>query len=273
VPTPNRPLRAAVILFAALVPAFVACAQFDSSNPGLVRERIGGTAFPGLSASTIEAGDQLGAFFGEQLVGSFAFTSGTGPEFSLIISGDNPATQASEGPDTGEQVEIRFYDASTNFVLNNIRVETAGGERFNLTFQGQAVPNIPGLPIDLTPSRLLNVRITEGGGAGGPSGPGGGGGGDPGNPGQGFDVNGDGTVDRKDIALVIRAITASNINTSSAAGQSLRARFVTEQQLRAADVNGDGIVSSQDITTILRGIRIASRPAVPTRPTNIQPTN
>lgn len=254
----------ATIATAAIVSSLLATdagAQFSDINPGPVRERISGTAFPGESAGTIEPGDQLGAFFEDQLIGSFSFTGTTGPEFDLVITGDNPDTQEVEGPRVGDPVEIRFFDSSTNFTIPDIRVETAAGERFNLTFQGQAVPSIPGLPIDFTPSRELNVRISEGQGSGGGSGGGSdGGGSDGGGSGPGLDVNGDGEVNREDAATVIRAIAASRVSDRSGAADTVRGRFVTASQLQAADVNQDGVVSSQDVMAVIRGIHLNERP-------------
>ncbi len=253
----NAPARAVgIFALAALGCANQALAQFANIQQGVVREQISGTAFPGASADAIEAGDQLGAFFNGQLIGSFSFTSATGPDFEIVITGDDPDTPATEGPTLNDSVEFRFFDASTNFVINNILVETAGGERFNFTFQGIAVPEIAGFPIDLTPSRSFNVRITEGGGGGGGNGGGGGG-----TPGTGADVNGDGKIDNKDIAIVIRAIVASRISNSSSAGDRLRERLVTAAELQSADVNDDGVVSTQDVLAIVRARNMVERPS------------
>ena len=245
-----------------------ASAQFSTISPGNVVERIAGEALPGLSADTVEAGDQLGAFFNDTLIGSFSFTSQTGSEFDITLSGDNPATPGIEGPQVGQPVEFRFFDSSTNFVLNNIRVETVAGERFNFTFQGADLTQIlTGGPLPLpieffVPSRSFNVRITEGGGAGvgGFDGGGDGAGDDDAPPGAGFDVNGDGEVTREDAALVIRAIGASNVPANSPAADLIRSRFVTAAQLQAADVNGDGAVSSRDVMAVIREIQLNDRP-------------
>lgn len=265
----------AISALASSIAASDAAAQFSAINPGLVRERISGTAFPGESAGVIEPGDQLGAFFEDQLIGSFSFTGSTGPEFDLVITGDNPDTAEAEGPSVGDPVEIRFFDSSTNFTIPDIRVETAGGERFNLTFQGQAVPSIPGLPIDFTPSRELNVRISEGQGSGGGGGGGGDGGNGGGTPGRGLDVNGDGEVTREDAATVIRAIAASRVSDRSGAADTVRGRLVTAQELQAADVNQDGVVSSQDVMAVIRGIHLNDRPSRddlrPTPPADADP--
>ena len=263
---------------ASLAPGSLVLAQFDAVADGIVLERIGGEALPGLSATEIEPGDQLGAFFNGTLIGSFNFDSNSGAEFDITLTGDNPRTDAVEGPLVGEPVEFRFFDSSTNFVIENIRVETAGGERFNFTFQGadlneifNAEEPLPFPPELFIPSRNFNVRITEGGGPGTAPGSGGGNGGD-GSGGAGFDVNGDGEVNRLDAATVIRAIAASNINVSSEVGDSLRARFVSAGELMAADVNGDGVVNARDVTAVIREISVGSRPsAAGLRPTNIAP--
>jgi len=248
--------------------AGVSHAQFSPVGDGVVLERIAGMVLPGLDAESIEAGDQIGAFFNDQLIGSAQIDATNGNEFDITLTGDNPATDAIEGPDVGDPVEFRFFDSSTNFVVNDIRVETVGGERFNFTFQGADLSDVlegdgPPLPIDFfIPSRNFNLRVTEGGGpGGGGNGDGGGdsGGGNGGNGGGGgfnLDVNGDGEVTRKDAALVMRAIGAARAPSRMRdSGDPMDAA-----QLQSADVNDDGVVSSQDVAAVIRGIHALSRP-------------
>jgi len=239
-------------------------AQFATVGNSTVREIISGTALAGTSASVVEPGDQLGAFFNGELIGSFTFTSTGGPEFSITLNGDNPSTTDTEGPSIGDPVEMRFFDSSTEFTINDIAVETLAGERFNLRFDGFDTSTLPDSdgpspfpPNFFIPTRSLNVRVSQDtGGTGG----GGGGGGDGGAAGAGLDVNGDGVISNKDVSLVIRAIAGSKISASSSAGSDVRDKFITVTQLQSADVNDDGSVNSQDVMAIIRGMRSPATP-------------
>lgn len=209
-------------------------AQFEQPGQSSVRERLTGEMLSAEGAPTPEAGDQVAAFFQGEVVGLFTFTSETsGRQFSFVVFGDNPSTSEVDGPRQGDRVEFRFFDSSANQVRTDIRVENTQGEAFNYRYGGEEVPpildDLP-IPIDLTPTRNINLRL------GVQPGGGGGGGGEPSGD---FDVNGDGTVDKRDAALVLRIISGAS-------------RGVSSSVVARADVNGDGVVNTQDAIDILR---------------------
>ena len=206
-----------------------AAAQFGSLLATPVRERIAGELLRTDDAPFPEPGDQLGAFFAGQLVGSFTFTSQTvGAQFSLTIYGDDPATSQSEGPRFGAAIEFRFYDSSTNGVRTDVAPANLGGELFNYRYGGEAVPDgfegLP-LPIDLTPTLAMNLRL----------------GAAPLESGESFinyDVDGDGKVSTRDAAIVLRLVSGVS-------------RGLTADQISRADVNADGFVTTADAIEIL----------------------
>jgi len=229
--------------------AVVACAaapalaQFGTPGSTEVRERLAGPIEFVEGGLELGEGDQLGAFFDGDLVGAFTFTGEPPtPEFELIIFGDNPDTpDVVEGPQQGDRVELRFYDASTDNVITDVRPINSGGEVVNYRYAGELIPPVPGgFPIDLVPTRELGVRVgtaTDGGGNddGGDGGDGddGGdaGGGDP-------DVDGDGRVTTKDAVIVLRFVAGARRSAGVSAAR--------------ADVNGDGVVSVDDAIAVLR---------------------
>ncbi len=196
-----------------------------------------------------EEGDQIGVFFEDQLVGRYTFTQAQIDPltFSLFANGDDPFTNGEiEGPQFGDPITFRFFDASTNFVRTDIVPVNSGGEIFNVVYEGQVGIDIPiiDLPDDLLyptadpPFDLrLGIEPTNGGGDGGD----GDGGGTP-TPSGDPDVDDNGKINREDAALVIRIVTGSGRGIDSAT----RGR---------ADVNGDGRVTSADAIAVLRASR------------------
>jgi hypothetical protein len=113
------------------------------------------------------------------------------------------------------------------------------GEVFNYEFAGQELPDFVGdlpFPIDLIPTAPLDLRLTSnpedsGGGAGG-DGDGGGGALPP-----DYDVNGDGNVNVRDAAEILRLMSGASFRVVSAS---------------RADVNRDGTVNIRDVIAVLR---------------------
>ena len=207
----------------------VATAQFDTPLATSVRERIAGELLQAEGAPTPEPGDQLGAFFAGELVGAFTFTSQTvGKQFSLTIYGDDPATTQNDGPSLGASIEFRFYDSSTNDVRTDLRIENLSGEPFNYRYGGEEVPDgfegLP-LPIDLTPTLALNLRLGAV-----PL--------DAAESSLNYDVNGDGKISTRDAALVLRMVSGAS-------------RGLSADEIRRADVNADGVVNTTDAIEIL----------------------
>lgn len=239
-PARTRPVRLA--LAAALAAAIPAAAQDDPGFgiPGEtpVQERIVGELVFADDGPTPEAGDQLGAFFNDQLVGAFTIDDPAELEYSFIVSGDDPATDdLVEGPTTGEIVTFRYFDASTNTALTNVTAINNSGEALTYTFAGEDPMIPPGFPFpdDLIPLPTATFDIRVGGqdsGGGGGDGGGGDGGGS-----ASLDLDGNGKVDVKDAAMVLRVVAGSRA-ASVAAG--------------AADVNGDGRVDVDDAVFILQ---------------------
>ncbi len=230
----------------------VAAQPFDPPAQTNVRERIAGSLLSAPGAPAPAAGDQLLAFFNDTLIGVYTFTSDQEDPraFELLLIGDDPNTEAVEGPTRGQPVQLRFFDASTNFVRTDVAALNEDGEVFNLTFQGQEVIAITDpdgnplpIPIDLTPRRTLDAVLGKsasgsGGGGGAPS---------TGSPGAGtggasFDVDGDGKVTRRDAAVVLRLVIGAR-------------RAVSDEEASRADVNGDGVVDTRDAVAILKSRR------------------
>ena len=230
--------RTLATVFAAIAAAPLAHAQIALDTNTSVQERIVGQLFSADGAPDPEPGDQIGAYFGDTVVGVFDFTSGQSDPraFSIEVNGAEDGLPALVGPELGDRITFRFFDSSRNLIDPNVVALNDSGETVNVTFQGTLVPNIPGLPLDLTPSREFDLRL-EGGATTDPGG-GGGDGGDnqpQGNP----DVDGDGEVTRADAALVLRVVVGST-------------RSVDENTLARADVNGDGVVSTADAIAVLK---------------------
>lgn len=209
-------------------------AQVNAPDPTDYREFMAGELFLTEDAPLPEPGDQVIVFFGEQVIGVFTFTS-TQPnprEFRILVSGDDPSTPEIEGPVFGDSVTFGFYDSSTNFVRSDVRGYNSTTEEVaNVTFRGDEVIQIPGLPLDLTPVQPVDLILgVEGGGPSGGQGPALGG--DP-------DVDGDGEVTRDDAAIVLRIVIRGG-------------RGMSDAEIQRADVNSDGVVSTQDAIAVLR---------------------
>jgi len=237
-------LRALVLTMALLLLPATAAAQFNNTpvtDTGFAWI-LGGSIVRGDDAPPIEAGDQIGAFFDDTLIGFVTLTQGQASSSTystLFTFGDNPGTtQVVEGPVVNQTITFQYYDASTNTTLTDLRALNASGEPINLAWQGGEVLSLPGLPLPpelLTPSNLdQNLRLGAGSGDGDGDGNGGGGT-TTGNP----DVNNDGVVNREDAAMVLRVVVGGT-------------RTLDEATVSRADVNGDGVVSTEDAIAILR---------------------
>lgn len=220
---------------ACLVPLAVCAttlAQFGVPGSTRFRERITGKFLSAEGAPTPAQGDQLGVFFNNNLCGAFTF--GTTNDFSVVIYGDLPETTTLvEGPKAGQAVSFRFYDASANQTRTDLRVENLTGEAFNYRYAGeeQTIPDGIPIPIDLTPTRSLNIKIgaVSGGGGGG-----------TGNPTDKYDIDGNGKVNTADAAMVLRIVTGG---ASRGVSDAVKAR---------ADVNGDKKVDTADAIEVMR---------------------
>ena len=229
-----------------------ASAQFDQPIVTNVRERIGGEFIPGSSGPVPEEGDQIGAFFNDTVsVGFFEFDAeaAASREFSITLYGKTSQSDPGNGPARGQRVAFQYYRSSTNETIP-LRVLNARGDTVNFTFQGQEVPpiDIPGFNFGdlLTPSRAFNLAPATGDGGNGGGGGGGGGGTPSGNP----DVNGDGVVDRRDAALILRIIIGGP---------------ATQEERGRADVNGDGVVDTRDVIEVYRVMNNRPVPEAPSR--------
>ncbi len=236
-----NPRRMMMIGFGALVAAVTtqtASAQFGVPGSTPVRERVVGVVISDEGFPVPESGDQIGAFDGTLLVGRFVFgtDSGTGDdalgptEFDILIFGDNPTTSSQDGARQEAVISFKFFDAGTE-TETNMRVQNGSGERAVYRYRGEEVPPIDFLPIDLTPTRSFNLRLTDSAGGG----DGGGGDGET----DDFDVNGDGAINNDDVVLVLRAVSGGEMT-------------MTDEQLARADVNGDNLVNTQDAILIMR---------------------
>ena len=209
-------------------PAF---AQFGTPGSTNVKEKLVGKLLSATGAPTPAASDQIGVFFKTNLIGAFTFTS-TPTDFILTIFGDNPNTaDIVEGPKAGEKVEFRFFDASTNATRTDLRVENLTGEAFNYKYGGElnTIPDGLPIPIDLTPTRNLNLRVgvaqTGGGGTGDTR--------------KKYDVDGNGTIDEADAAMVLRMVIGAR-------------RGLSDDEIAAADVTGDSKVDTNDAIAVMR---------------------
>lgn len=246
------PLIVGVLCLMVVTPA--ASAQFDQPLVTSVRERIGGEFIPGSEGPVPEDGDQIGAFFNDTVsVGFFEFDedSAASREFSITLYGKVSQSDSGNGPARGQRVTFQYYRSSTNETVP-LRVLNSRGDTVNFTFQGQDVPpiDIPGFNFGdlLTPSRTFNLAPASGDdGNDGGSGGGGGGGSASGDP----DVNGDGVVDRRDAALILRIIIGGP---------------ATQQERGRADVNRDGVVDTRDVIEVYRVMNNRPVPEAPSRP-------
>jgi len=228
----------AVASSAFLAPA--ALAQFDSppTPASEVRSRIVGEVTSESGAPTLDSGDEIAAIFNNTVVGLQQFGGGESPAaLNLVVFGDDPETPEQEGPPNGAQITFRFFDQSTGMIRNNVVALNSAGEVSIVRFQGDRIDIDVPLPPDLLiPVQEFDLRLTAEDGSPGDGGGGGGGGGSAqGDP----DVNGDGTIDKRDVALVLRAVIGAN-------------RRLTDTQRARADVNGDGVVTTADAIEIIR---------------------
>ncbi len=202
---------------------------------------LSGNLVSGTDGPPIEAGDEIGVFFGDRLIGAVAITASQAASqsyASLIIFGDNPNTNIVEGPVLNNPITFQYYDASTNTTLVGVRALNANGEAVNLTWQGgEVIPPFVPLPIEVRyQSAEFDLRI--GGGSGDNNGGNNGGGNTPtGNP----DVDGDGHITRKDAAMVLRVVIG--------AGRSL-----DDATIARADVDGNGTVSTDDAIAVYKAM-------------------
>ncbi len=234
----------------ALLMALPECAEAQFNDPGQqsnVVERLTGQLLSAEGEPTPEPGDQLAVFFEDQILGVFNYTSGqVDPlEYDILIFGDDPDTEdVVEGPEVGQPIRFRFFDSSTNQTRTDLAVLNAQGEQFNLTFQGEFTFTIPIMvpgapPFPDAPAREFDVLLGAEG-TGGNNGGGGGGGGSGGSAEEpNYDVNNDGSVNKKDAAIVLRVVIGAS-------------RAVSAADLARADVNGDGVVNTGDVIEIMR---------------------
>jgi len=229
-------------LSAALFMPALCAAQFVPAGATTVRERVAGELRLSDDAPIPVDGDQLAAFFDGRVASEiFQFTSQNveSRQFSIVIFGNNPATEDIEGPSVGDTVEFRFYRASTNMVYRRLGTLNQAGEVFNYQFNGLELPDfIDGFPfpIDLIPTAPLDLRLTgDPENSGGSDGGSGGGSDGPGPP--NYDVNGDGRVTIHDAAEILRVMSGATIRVVSTT---------------RADVNRDGRVDMRDVIAVLR---------------------
>lgn len=212
--------------------AATAVGEFSAPSSTFVREKIVGTMLEGTTTVTPASGDQIAAFAKKQIVGLFAYTSDD-PGFSIIVYGDAPGTPEVDGAKPNETITFKFFDDSTNAEID-LQVVNEAGESVNLTYKGQELPPIELPGLDLTPTRVFDLRPGSGGGnGGGGDGDGGSGGGTTGK----YDVDGDGKVTIEDAAMVLRIVVGASA-AGSAAGDP--------------DVDGDDRVTTRDAIEILR---------------------
>lgn len=247
--------RLALLLVVFLAAAPHAIAQFGTPASTTVRERLTGRLLSASGAPTPDAQDQIGAFFNNQAVGVFSFTS-TSTEFSFIVYGDIPTTTAVEGPRAGQPVQFRFFDASTNTVRTDVRVENTSGEPLNYVYGGELIeiPDDFPFPIDITPTRNVNLRVgvTSGGNDDDDD--------DADSPLDRYDLDENGKIDDEDAALVLRAMiqggsapaTASTGATTSTTGTGTTTDTTAAASTNRLDVNRDGRVTSADAVEVLR---------------------
>lgn len=248
-PTWPAGLRAfALAMFVAMFAMDSASAQFAGPLVTNTRIRYIGSLQVETGEPTPEEGDQIGVFFEDQLIGRYTFTLGQSDPVAFVVfaNGDDPLTNDAEGPEFGDPVSFRFFDASTNFVRTDIVPVNTGGEVINVVYEGQVGIDIPiiNLPPELLfptadPPFDLRLGVEPSGNDNGNPGDGGTGAPAPsGDP----DVDNSGKVTREDAALVIRIVTGSGRGVDAAT----RGR---------ADVNGDGRVTTADAIEVLRRSR------------------
>jgi len=245
---PSKMAKSIIAVIIALCVTESATAQLGAPLVTNTRIRYLGSLLSEPGEPQPEEGDQIGVFFEDQLVGRYTFTQGQIDPitFSVFVNGDDPFTNDTvEGPQFGDPITFRFFDASTNFVRTDIVPVNSGGEIFNVVYEGQVGIDIPiiDLPDDLLyptadpPFDLrLGIEPADGGNDGGD------GGGETPTPSGDPDVDDNGKINREDAALVIRIVTGSGRGIDSAT----RGR---------ADVNGDGRVTSADAIAVLRASR------------------
>ncbi len=240
----------------ALAAAPLASAQFSFSSsppPSNIVEGFTGELQSAEGEPAPEAGDQIGVFDGDQIIGLFTFTSESqqdlGPRgYDVLAFGDDPETEEVEGPEVGDTIRFRFFDSSTNTVRTDVAALNEQGETVNVTYQGvetlQFPIDVPGAPpFPDSPTREFDLLLGGEPAEGDDDDDGGGSDGDgdgeapAGNP----DVNGDSEIDKRDAALVLRIVIGG--------------AAVSEDTLGRADVDGDGAVTTRDAIEVLRAGR------------------
>lgn len=220
-----------------------ALAQFDEPVPTDWVSRIVGVITSESGAPVIDSQDEVAAIFNGEVIGLQRFSQpASGPvPIDFRIHGDDPATPEKEGPSVGEVVTFQFFDSSTGMIRSNVLAVNLQGEVSVFTFRGDNIDlDLPGAPLPedfLIPVQEFDLRLTaqdNSTGDGGGGGEGGGGTGQ-GNP----DVNADGAIDKRDVALVLRVVVGNT-------------RSVTSAQRARADVNNDGRVTSEDAVLVFR---------------------
>jgi hypothetical protein len=207
-----------------------AMAQFGVPGSTNVKEKLVGKLLSAEGAPIPGASDQVAAFFGDKLVGAFTF-SDSNTDYVMTIYGDDPNTAAVEGPAAGAKIDFRFFDASANATRNDVIVENLDGEKFNYRYGGElsTIPDGLPIPIDLTPTRNLNLRVgaTDSGNGG------------TGDDREKYDVDGNGVIDEADAAMVLRMVIGAR-------------RGLSDDELAAADVNGDSRVDTNDAIAVMQ---------------------
>lgn len=244
-PTPDiltimPPRSATLAALCSICFAAPAAAQFTEPVQTSIRARIVGVVTSEEGAPTIDSGDEIAAIFNGEIVGlqRFGQPADGEVELSLTVFGDDPETQEVEGPPLNSVITFQFFDQSTGMTRNNVVALNTAGEVSAVRFEGEdidlGIPDSP-LPDDLlTPVQEFDLRLTAQDGSPGDGG-GGNGGGGGGNP----DVNGDGVVNKRDAALVLRVLIGAT-------------RLVSQNQVAAADVNGDGAITIADAIEVIR---------------------
>lgn len=243
-----RSFRCAIGLFFLGSVSTHAAAQFQNISPATnILERLGGQLLSAPGAPTPEPGDQVAAFFDDQILGSFTFVSTQSDPLAweMIIFGDNPDTPNTiEGPAAaangvpGDRITFRFFDAGTNTIRTDVAPVNAQGEVITVTFQGAltiqlpidipGAPPLPGIPGPDPPFDLTLGIAAPNPVPSTPNGP----------SGASRDVNGDGRINKRDAAIVMRILVGAR-------------RGVSEADAMRADVNGDGVVNTRDVVAIL----------------------
>lgn len=234
-------LRRALIILLLVAFAPEAWAQFSEPAQTIVRWRLTGEVLSEGNAPAPQAGDQVVAVFNGEVIGLFRFTSGQSRprEFTMIVYGNDPTTPEKDGPDFNDQIFFRFFESSTGQERADIVAVNFNGATRVVRYQGADLSEFLDFPLPLdfvTPAEDIILVLGREGDSG------------DGDTGPSFDVNGDGVIDKRDAAMVLRIITGNT-------------RGLAQNQIRRADVNRDGVVDTRDVVAIMRAIHGFSLPA------------